>query len=236
MVICSGRARLGSGSDPDIADLTINRFPVLAELTGALDDACRGVERGLTRTMLVIQSGGPNGCAPVPMPTTVAEVTRWERALRRTERLPGLTVIIADGPCRGPTFDLLLVADLRLVTRSLAAGLAFGADGALPGMALYRLVQQIGAAQARRLAMSDDPLDAERCHALGLADEIIDDFDAGHARLLMLRGRLCGADWPTRRRLLLEAATSSYDEALGAHLAAYHRALRIADGAQEPDP
>ena len=45
------------------------------------------------------------------------------------------------------------------------------------------------------------------------------------AAVVML-GRVAGAEHAIRRQLLLEAATTSYEDALGAHLAACDRELR----------
>src|SRR5438128_1486529 len=46
---------------------------------------------------------------------TVGLVTRWERVVRRFERLRRVTVAVASGDCAGIALDVLLAADVRIV-------------------------------------------------------------------------------------------------------------------------
>ncbi len=57
-----------------------------------------------------------------PDDLTVALVSKWERALRRLERLPAVTIAVADGDCGGPALDALLATDYRIGRRGAAAG------------------------------------------------------------------------------------------------------------------
>ncbi|GAA4207640.1 hypothetical protein GCM10022252_71590 [Streptosporangium oxazolinicum] len=61
---------------------------------------------------------------------------------------------------------------------------------------------------------------------MGLVDQISDDLSEAVQTAAILRGRLSGREVTIRRRLLPEAAGAEYEEALGAHLAAYDRELR----------
>jgi len=85
-------------------------------------------------------------------PVQVSLVNQWERALRRLERLPLLTLAAVDGVCNGLGLALLLATDYRVVTQRLRLSLALDGQEILPGMVLHRLATQIGAAHARRMA------------------------------------------------------------------------------------
>jgi isomerase DpgB len=65
---------------------------------------------------------------------------------------------------------------------------------------------------------------------MSLVDEIVaDPEEAARAAIIML-GRIAGTDLAIRRQLLAEALSVSYEDALGAHLAACDRELRRLDG------
>ncbi len=149
-------------------------------------------------------------------------VNRWERAVRSLERLDAVTIVEVSGPCGGLALDLILACDYRLATADFRLELPL-CDGRLwPGMGLYRLAQQIGLAHTRRLLLSKDPLSHERCVELGLIDMI----DVWPLDLPHRPNRHGARDLAIRRRLLLEALSTSYEDALGTHLAACDRELR----------
>ncbi|MGW3730079.1 enoyl-CoA-hydratase DpgB, partial [Streptomyces sp. NPDC000851] len=62
--------------------------------------------------------------------------------------------------------------------------------------------------------------------ALGIADEIAEDPAAALADAADLTGGLSGQEVAIRRQLLFDATTTSFEDALGAHLAACDRVLR----------
>lgn len=152
----------------------------------------------------------------------VASVTRWERVLRRVEQAPVATVAVATGDCGGTALEALLVTDLRVAapaTRLLVTG-----PGGIPwpGMSGYRLVQQAGVAGVRRALLFGLPLDAAQALGLGLLHEVSAQPEAAIEGLVPA----ARADLAMRRRLLLDATSTSFDEALGMHLAACDRTLR----------
>ncbi|MFJ4689062.1 enoyl-CoA-hydratase DpgB [Streptomyces sp. NPDC088789] len=201
--------------------------PPTAETVAAIAALCDGAEDPGAPEPVVLQLSG----APASGWTdelTVGLVSKWERVLRRLERLPTTTIAVADGDCGGTALDALLVTDVRIATPSLRL-LPHVADGATwPGMALHRLAQQTsGTGAIRRTVLHGTPLDAAQALALHLVDEVTDDpvaalAAAGHSTAL------AGSELAIRRQLLLDARTVPFEEALGAHLAACDRALRRA--------
>ena len=151
--------------------------------------------------------------------------SQWERALKRLEGVRAPTVCAIEGSCFGLMLDVMLCTDYRIATPRLDLGLAHVADTLWPGMAIHRLAAQLGVAQARALVLFDVPVDAARASALGLVQEVCDEpaMRAEQFAATLAAGR--PQDTSVRRQLLLEAATSTHEGALGTHMAACHRAL-----------
>lgn len=83
---------------------------------------------------------------------------QWERALRRLENLPTMTIAAVTAPCPGPGLALLLTTDYRIVAPDVRLQLSRIGNDILPSMALHRLVNQVGVANSRRMIL----LGAER--------------------------------------------------------------------------
>ncbi|UBU14943.1 enoyl-CoA-hydratase DpgB [Nonomuraea gerenzanensis] len=154
---------------------------------------------------------------------TVGLVSKWERVVRRFERLGRLTVAVASGDCAGPSLDLLLAADVRIAAPATRLLPSWAGGAAWPGMAVYRLTQQAGTGGIRRAVLLGAPIDADRALALNLIDEVSADPAAS---LAGLAGAGDGAELAIRRQLMFEASSTTFEDALGAHLAAVDRALR----------
>ncbi|MFJ8495578.1 enoyl-CoA-hydratase DpgB [Streptomyces sp. NPDC094038] len=206
--------------------------PPGADTVAAVGAVCDAAEDGGARGPVVLELSGTPGSGWA-QGMTVGLVSKWERVLRRLERLPAVTVAVADGACGGAALDALLATDLRVATRSLRLRLP-ALDGVTwPGMALHRLVQQTpGIAAIRRAALFGTPIDAAEALALHLVDEVTDDAAGAAAAAAGLAAGVPGPELAIRRQLLLDAGTVPFEEALGAHLAACDRALRL--GAAEP--
>ncbi|MFF7865823.1 enoyl-CoA-hydratase DpgB [Streptomyces qaidamensis] len=209
------------------------RQPLAADTVAAVTAACEAAEDLDGRASVVVRvSGAPSG--PLPGELTVSLVSRWERVLRRLERLPATTVSVADGDCGGPALDVLLATDHRIATNSVRLVLTVEGGGTWPGMALYRLAGHgPHAAPIRHAVLYGTPVGAADALALHLVDELTDDVPKA-LRLAAARARaVSGTELAIRRQLLHEAAGTSFEEALGAHLAACDRVLRRATtGAQ----
>lgn len=220
-------ARAGAGA-PEVTLAINGAQPLSAELVEATARACDRVE-GTEGARLVVRVGGAPAAAWAD-DLMVGLVSKWERGLRRLERLPAVTVAVADGDCGGAALDVLLAADLRIattVTRLLVPVTSGAASGTWPGMALYRLVNQgSNIAAVRRAVLFGEPIDASQARALHLVDEVTDDVDGALADVAALTAGRSGAELAIRRQLMFDALTTSFEEALGAHLAACDRVLR----------
>lgn len=196
----------------------------VAELAALCD---RAEDGEASRFVVLRVSGvpGPEWSHDLP----VALVSKWERGLRRLERLPALIIAVADDDCGGAALDALLSADYRIMSAAARLVVPVVAGATWPGMALYRLARQAaGAALARRAAVFGTPIGAAEAQAMGIIDEAAGDTALALEKAMAAAGALPGAELAIRRQLVLEAPATSFEDALGVHLAACDRALRRA--------
>jgi isomerase DpgB len=166
----------------------------------------------------------------VPLPgwtraLSIGLLTKWERAVRRLERLGVATVAVAAGDTGGAALDVLLATDFRIAVAGTRLIVAADGEATWPGMSLYRLGRQV-AAGLRRAALLGTPIEAGRAVAAGLMDVVVEEPGDALAEVAAAAGDLAGKELAIRRQLLLDAGQYSFEEALGAHLAACDRALR----------
>ncbi|WP_320068918.1 enoyl-CoA-hydratase DpgB [Micromonospora sp. RTGN7] len=199
----------------------------LAELTAAVNAVCDEVEKYTERTVVVLRLDGARAESRMwPGAVGIRDVNRWERAVRRLERLPAANVVVASGPCGGPALDLLLAADFRIGAPDLVLVLPVNDGHFWPGMSVYRLVQNLGVARARQIVIWGMDISVAKASELGLVDQVNEDLDTAVHTAIVLMGRVSDQELAVRRQLLLEAPAAEYDDALGVHLAACDRELR----------
>ncbi|MGW2050541.1 enoyl-CoA-hydratase DpgB [Streptomyces sp. NPDC001858] len=217
---------IAAQSEPGAPTLRVDgRRPLSASTIDMVNAVCDSVEDGTQARLIVHVSGFPEGAPAKDL--TIALVSKWERALRRLERLPVPTISVAEGPCGGLALDALLSTDYRIVTGSTSLVVTVENEATWPGMALYRLARShAGAAAVRRAVLFGVPLSAQEALALQLVDTLTADLPDALATAVERTGSVRGSELAIRRQLLFDAATTSFEEALGAHLAACDRALR----------
>jgi isomerase DpgB len=207
------------------------RQALSAETVAAVAAACDQAEDQSGRAKVIVRvSGAPEG--PRARDLTVSLVNKWEQVLRRLERLPAATIAVADGDCGALALDAFLAADYRIATRSARLMVPVEDGATWPGMALFRLAKHgSNAAVIRRAVLFGQPVEAADGLALNLVDEVVDDPAKAVAVAVERLGAVAGTELAIRRQLLLDAPTTSFEEALGGHLAACDRALRRAAAA-----
>ncbi|MFJ6621528.1 enoyl-CoA-hydratase DpgB [Kitasatospora sp. NPDC091335] len=208
------------------------RRELSAELTHAVAAFCDEAESTGADFATLYLSGAPSHEA-VAKVSDVAAVTKWERAVRRLERLRLPTLAAASGECGGAALDLLLATDIRVATPDLLLLLPLHEQGTWPGMAGFRLVQQLGLAPARRTVLFGRPITAREALDRCLVDQVSTDPGRTLAAAARLLRRLSGPELAIRRQLAFDAQWMSFEDALGPHLAACDRALRRTRTADE---
>jgi isomerase DpgB len=190
----------------------------IAGRTGALSEFIRSQHDGVA----VIDLREADSAHVTP-DDNITEVNAWERALHLIERSSAATVAVFGRRIAGSALEVGLACDFRIAEP--ASQVIWHNDGAIwPSTALFRLVRLIGSARTIRLTVLGQPVPADAANDSGLVDVVTDDPVAEVATLGAAVGRL--GNFRIVRRLIAEAAHSSYDEALGAHLAACERYLR----------
>jgi isomerase DpgB len=207
------------GSEP----LTAASVKALASVCDQAEDQAAKNHRA-TGTVTVTVTGVP--AADWTSGLDVMLVSKWERALRRLERLPVATVAVAVGDVGGPALDAFLATDVRVATPGARLLVSSVGASTWPGMAAYRLVQQAGAARVRQAVLFGRPVTASEALTMGVVDEVAEDPAAAVAAVAEWAGELSGKEVSIRRQLLFDDTTTSFEDALGPHLAAIDRVLR----------
>jgi isomerase DpgB len=202
--------------------------PLSPELVAELAALCGRAEDGDTTGFAIISvSGVPEPGWPGGL--SVALVSKWERGLRRLEHLPVVTIAVAEDDCGGTALDALLATDYRIMPTWAKLVVPVLGGATWPGMALYRLARQAaGAARARRAALFGTPIEAVTALAMGVIDEVADNVTSCLEKAMEVAVAARGAELAIRRQLVLEASATTFEDALGGHLAACDRALRRA--------
>jgi isomerase DpgB len=223
-VVTGRRAETAAAAD-DLVIRVDGGQPPSPALIRALNDSCDTAEdHGGHRRIVVHLSGAPRHGWADGLP--IAVVSKWERTLRRFERLPAATIGVASGDCGGLALDVLLAADYRIAVAPVRLLMPTAVGGTWPGMSLYRLARQAGSAAIRRAVLFGTPIQADDALRLRLIDELTDDAASSLAAAVLTEATP-GAELAIRRQLMLEASAVSFEDALGVHLAACDRALRM---------
>ncbi|MFC7479060.1 enoyl-CoA-hydratase DpgB [Luedemannella flava] len=199
--------------------------PLSAALIENVRTLCDRAEDGDLPGLVVIGVGG----VPADGWTrglSVDIVSKWERVLRRLERLNVPTVAVASGDCGGPAADVMLATDFRIATPDTRLIVSVDQEATWPGMSLYRLARQVGPDRIRQAALLGVPIDATEARQLGLIDEVAADPAPALAALAERASGIAGKELAIRRQLIFDASRTAFEDALGAHLAACDRALR----------
>lgn len=199
--------------------------PLSAATTEAVLRVCDQAEDLATAGLVAVHVSGTPGPGWQDE-LTVGLLTKWERAVRRLERLALTTAAVASGDCGGAALDLLLATDVRIAAPGTRLVVPLDGEATWPGMALFRIARQAGVAGIRRHALLGEPLAAADAVALGLIDEVVADTDRALAALFERSALVAGKELAIRRQLMLDAGRTSFEDALGSHLAACDRALR----------
>jgi isomerase DpgB len=203
--------------------------PLSKDLITRLDKACDEAEDRGPRTVMLFHIVGKRdlpASSEWPGNTSTQLVNKWERLLRRIERAGVTTIALVEYACSALALELLLVADVRLISGCGAIRHALAGGNVWPSMALYRLSRQIGEARARKLYLDGTDLTARQAMELNVADGMVNDLAGGLEHIAHLVTNSPLDDFAVRRRLMQDSLSTSFDEALGAHLAACDRALR----------
>ena len=154
------------------------------------------------------------------------------RMARAWEELPQITIAAIEGYAVGGGLALAAALDWRVIARDAFVSLPEISLGIpLTWGTLPRLVNLVGPAKAKRLAILGERVGAEQALAIGLVDEVCE-----HSTSLQTARRLAEAAMrlPKHSVLMTKEAINAY-AGLGAHAVSYmaHDQLELAAGSPE---
>jgi len=210
----------------ELVELRTSGVESIDKITEMVSTICHHVERQENPMIVLLWIEGCARTETWPGEVSINAVSRWERAVRRLEKLSAPIIAAARGTCEGPASDLFFAADYRIAMADLNLVAPSNHGLAWPGMLLFRAVQKLGPLAAGRLILWGRGLDANVCSSTGLIDELTDDLLVSSQAFLLTLGSTPTREVSIRRQLLQEAMSTSYEDALGIHLAACESELR----------
>lgn len=120
-----------------------------------------------------------------------AHVIRQRALMRRLRHLPLFTIVVTHGVTLGWGTEYVLTADYCIATETASFALPETGLGIIPGArGTAELAALVGPAQAMRLGATGETVNAEAAVSMGLAQERVDDVDAGLERVHAMAARL----------------------------------------------
>jgi len=196
-----------------LCTLTFNRPEKLnaldTRLFAELDAALAALESEADRIgCVVIRGAGRAFCAGADLNGFAAGgfAKTWNpKIVERLASLPQPVIAAVHGTCFTGGLEIALAADLILADPSARFADTHGKWGFVGEWGMtQRLPRRVGLAQARRLMLTAQPIDAAEAHRIGLVDQIADDLETLTATVA---GQILANSWHTNRankRLLCE--------------------------------
>ena len=203
-------------------------------LVRELEEACYHLEDDSPASLVVVR--GSQGCFTEGIdlaefwqgrPPDTHGLHRWEKTLAALEKLKKATVAVLEGPCRGGGVQLAMACDARLAATSARLALDEVKLGFLPGMGTWRLPKFVGLGRARELLATGRTLEAAEAREIGLVDRVCPEAELERALNQLLADLLPvnGTALALGRRLLSEAYSGDFENAVGNFLAAQARCI-----------
>jgi enoyl-CoA hydratase len=209
-----------------VATLVLNRPAVLncinEEWLANFEDLLYDMSKLNTVKTIIIRGAGRAFCSGIDL-SALSEhrisdefFESWERALRQLETMEAVTVAAVHSYCIGGGLQLALACDLTIATEDATFGLTATNEGIIPGMGMWRLARQIGAARTKRLVLTHDLMDARTALEWGFVDYVAKRHQFEEV-VNELAARLCSAARPATnltKQLCNIAQDLDFDSAL----------------------
>jgi len=184
-------ARSGDGENAaanSVATVTLARPAKLNSLTPAMLDELEACARELdadttVRVVILTGAGDKAFCvgADINEWAALAPLDMWRRWVKRGHqvfdqwaRLRQPVIVAINGHAFGGGLELALTGDIRITAESAQFALPEASIATCPGWSgTQRLVQLVGASQAKYLALSGRRISAKEAHAATLVHEVV---------------------------------------------------------------
>ncbi len=157
-------------------DRAEKRNAINDEMTHALDAAFSRLAAEPALRACVLAAEGPYFCAGSDLVSGAGPHTPdgGQYGMIRRARTKPLAVAV-DGPALGGGFEMVLAADLVVASRSVWFSLPEGTRGRVPAAGgLFRAPTRLPRNVALELMLTGGRLEAERAHALGLVNRLVE--------------------------------------------------------------
>ena len=188
--------------DAHVARITLNRPDRLNSFTKAMHaDIAAALDSAVDARVIILTGAGRGFCAgqdlndravapgePVDLGATVDE--SWNPLIRRLATMPQPVIARVNGVAAGAGANIALACDLVVAARSAKFIQSFAALGLIPDSGgSWHLPRLVGQARALGLALTGEPLPAEKAADWGLIWKCVDD-DALDPEVNALAARL----------------------------------------------
>jgi len=175
--------------DGPIARITLNRPDRLNSFTAAMHEELKEALNEVAEARVIVLTGAGRGfCAgqdlndravtsgghPVDLGMTVE--TAWNPLVRKITSLPQPVIARVNGVAAGAGANIALACDMVVAARSAKFIQSFSAIGLIPDSGgTWALPRLVGQARAMGLALTGEPLPAEKAEDWGLIWKCVDD-------------------------------------------------------------
>ena len=176
-------------ADGAIARITLNRPDRLNSFTAQMHEELRDVLAGIGDARVIVLTGAGRGfCAgqdlndravsadahPVDLGTTVE--TSWNPLIRTLTTMPQPVIARVNGVAAGAGANIALACDIVVAAKSAKFIQSFSAIGLIPDSGgTWVLPRLVGQARALGLALTGEPLSAEKAAEWGLIWKAVED-------------------------------------------------------------
>ena len=217
----------------DVATIWLAQDLINMRLIRELTAVCDHLEDQSTAQVVVLRGIDGRFCHGLDFaefrqdqPIDIHGFNKWEKMCSRLERLPKISIAVAEGPViGGGALGLLLACDARIGSPSMRIQLTEVKMGFLPGMSVFRLAKYIGLGRAKRLIMQCREVDAKEAVEMGIIDEVSDNLERAIVDTIACFTPVRPVPVQLARRLLNESFASDFENFLGSLLAAQQRAI-----------
>jgi len=186
--------------------LSSNKDILGVVLTGAGKAFCTGADLKWLRS-----------CGMAPGVALHSLAALYHQAISEIRRMPKPVVAAVNGLAAGGGFSMALACDFRVMARSAVFRQAYTSNGlSIDGGGTYTLPRLVGLAKAMEVVAFDRPIAAEQALAWGLATEVVQDGEALHRAVAMVReiARLPLSSFQASKKLLTDSFHTPFEHQL----------------------
>lgn len=219
MALIGGDVVFSRENDGRVAVLTLSRpekmNSITWEMRGLVEEHFAVIDRDDDIRVVVIRGEGdvfsPGGDIPGFVEVEPEDFIDLGRNLTAPARSPKPVIASIDGYCLGAGLELSMSCDIRVATRRSEFGQPEMRLGMIPGSGgSQRLSRYIGVPMAKYHIFTGERFSAERAHAWGLVQRIVEDADALSAETARIVELLLGHS-PLALRVAKEVIDAGVD-------------------------